>query len=178
MKTMVKKAIMVLLCFSFSFSLFSEPDSLNLTNSDVQNWIKNLQPIVEEVNELKAYTYFFGIGQITASDAQKNDVIKILHKYGIRGANCIEKFNMMALGSFIIGLEEAFLKENNSKDYSLLRSYSKDVAGNYEKLNPSYAALQQLQQKLEDIDWDNDSEELDQALEELKGIFWSSLLDE
>ncbi len=177
MKTMFKKAVMILLCFSFSLSLFSEPDSLNLTNSDVQNWLKNLQPIVEEVNELKAYTYFFGIGQITAPDTQKDDVIKILHKYGIRGANCIEKFNMMALGSFVISLEKGILKEINAKDYSLLRSYSKDVAENYEKLNPSYAALQQLQQEwnkafkeLEDIDWNT---ELEQALKELEDIDWS-----
>ena len=78
---------------------------------------------------------------------------------------------MMALGSFIISLEETFLKENNSKDYSLLHSYSKDISENYEKLNPSYAALQQLQQKWESLDWNT---EWEQALKELEDIDWDA----
>ena len=64
MKTMFKKAIMVLLCFSFSLSLFSEPDSLNLTNSDVQN---------DDLGNYRLYS-----NKETGYDALINDDAKLL----------------------------------------------------------------------------------------------------
>ena len=96
----------------------------------------------------------------------------------------IEKFNMMAQGGFIIGLEESILKEINSKDYSTLHSYSKDVVENYEKLNPAYAKLQKIKEEIENTDWDAEWEKALKELEdfdwekELEDIDWDSLLDD
>lgn len=143
MKSVFKKIVLFTLCFSLAFVLFAEPKSTGITDSDVKNYAKNFDSIQKELDKLGVLTDDNGI-QATAK--QKADIDKILQKYGITGANCIEKFGMISacatvlVGESEIDAESAAMMKSfgmdplaelkkyvNSKDYGVVEANSKAV---------------------------------------------------
>ncbi|MBP5752491.1 MAG: hypothetical protein J6W60_06505 [Treponema sp.] len=152
MRMFTKKMIAVLLCLSMGMVLFAEPKSTGVTDSDVKNWAKNLNSIAGELSKMDVWD-----GEtINASAKQKNDVVKVLQKYGISGSNCIEKFSMISKSASVVIAESeideqsaallkkmgmdpfAELKKDiNSKDYAVVKSNSKAVVKAWENLDLS-----------------------------------------
>ena len=149
MTKLLKRFVIFLMCFSLVASLFAETASTGVTDSDVKNWTKNIIPMMGELNELGVWD-----GEsISATAKQKASVEGILHKYGISGSNCIDKFVMITNCAVIVITESeldaesialfkslgmdpmAELKKNiNSKDYAVVESNSKAVIVAYNKI--------------------------------------------
>ena len=152
MKNIFKKIVIVGVFMALTASLFAEPASTGLTDSDVKNWAKNLNTIVKELQALGVWTN----DSINASAKQKNAVDAVLQKNGISGANCIDKFGMISsCAAVVIAASEldaqsaallkamgmdpmAELKKNcNSKDYAVVEANSKAVIKAYNNLDTS-----------------------------------------
>ncbi len=152
MKNIFKKIVFASLFIALTASLFAEPASAGITDSDVKNWAKNLNPMVKELQALGVWTN----DSINATAKQKANVDDVLHKYGISGTNCIEKFGMITSCAIVIiaandidpesaALLKAFgmdpladLKKNcNSKDYAVVEANSKAVVKAYNNLDTS-----------------------------------------
>ena len=152
MKNIFKKIVIVGVFMALTASLFAEPASAGITDSDVKNWAKNLNPMVKELQALGVWTN----DSINATAKQKANVDDVLHKYGISGTNCIEKFGMITSCAVVViaandldpesaALLKAFgmdpladLKKNcNSKDYAVVEANSKAVVNAYNNLDTS-----------------------------------------
>lgn len=152
MKNLFKKFVAVGLLVLFASSMFAEPASTGITDSDVKNWAKNLNPIVNELNKLGLWND----DSINATAKQKSSADAVLNKYGISGSNCIEKFGMISgcavvlvsaseLDAQSIAILKAMgmdpleeLKKNvNSKDYAVVEANSKAVVKAYQNLDTS-----------------------------------------
>ena len=152
MNKLSKRFVIFLMCFSFAACLFAEPASTGITDSDVKNWAKNLNPMVKELQALGVWTN----DSINATAKQKANVDDVLHKYGISGSNCIDKFGMITSCAVVViaandidpesaALLKAFgmdpladLKKNcNSKDYAVVEANSKAVVNAYNNLDTS-----------------------------------------
>ena len=152
MKTFFKKLVTVTVCLSLAMSLFAEPASTGITDSDVKNYAKNINSIAKELNALGAWTN----DSINATAKQKNSVDAVLNKYGISGSNCIEKFSMITSCAVVLVAESeldeqsitllksigmdptAELRKNvNSKDYNVVKANSKAVVQAYNNLDTS-----------------------------------------
>lgn len=152
MNKLLKRFVIFLMCFSLAASLFAEPASTGLTDSDVKNWAKNLNSIVKEMNALGVWTG----DSINATAKQKSNVDAVLNKYGISGSNCIDKFGMITTCAIVVvaandldaqsaallqamGMDPfAELKKNcNSKDLAVVEANSKAVAKAYNNLDTS-----------------------------------------
>ena len=89
----MKKIFLALISLIMAFSLFAQNvKSVGLSDSDVKNWAKNLNPIVKELQALGVWTN----DSINASANQKSKIDGVLNKYGISGSNCIEKFGVIS----------------------------------------------------------------------------------
>ncbi|MBO7638470.1 MAG: hypothetical protein J6S91_05790 [Treponema sp.] len=152
MRMFAKKMIAVLLCLSMGMVLFAEPKSTGVTDSDVKNWAKNLNSIAGELSKMDVWD-----GEtINASAKQKNDVVKVLQKYGISGSNCIDKFGMISKSAVVVIAESeidaqsaallksmgmdpfADLKKDiNSKDYAVVKANSTAVLNAWTNLDLS-----------------------------------------
>ncbi len=152
MKNIFKKIVFASLFIALTASLFAEPASTGITDSDVKNWAKNLNPMVKELQALGVWTN----DSINATVKQKANVDNVLHKYGISGSNCIDKFGMITSCAVVViaandidpesaALLKAFgmdpladLKKNcNSKDYAVVEANSKAVVSAYNNLDTS-----------------------------------------
>ena len=152
MKNLLKRFVVFLMCFTLVASLFAEPASTGVTDSDVKNWAKNLNSIVKELQTLGVWSG----DSINATASQKNKVDSVLNKYGISGSNCIDKFGMITTCAIVVvaaseldaqsaallkamGMDPmAELKKNcNSKDYAVVEANSKAVAKAYQNLDTS-----------------------------------------
>lgn len=152
MKNIFKKIVFASLFIALTTSLFAEPASTGITDSDVKNWAKNLNPMVKELQALGVWTN----DSINATVKQKANVDNVLHKYGISGSNCIDKFGMITSCAVVViaandidpesaALLKAFgmdpladLKKNcNSKDYAVVEANSKAVVSAYNNLDTS-----------------------------------------
>ena len=152
MKNIFKKIVFASLFIALTTSLFAEPASTGITDSDVKNWAKNLNPMVKELQALGVWTN----DSINATAKQKANVDDVLHKYGISGSNCIDKFGMITSCAVVViaandidpesaALLKAFgmdpladLKKNcNSKDYAVVEANSKAVVNAYNNLDTS-----------------------------------------
>lgn len=152
MNKLSKRFVIFLMCFSLVASLFAEPASTGLTDSDVKNWAKNLNTIVKELQALGVWTD----ETINATAKQKNAVDAVLQKNGISGANCIDKFGMISsCAAVVIAASELdaqsaallkamgmdpmaeFKKNVNSKDYAVVEANSKAVVNAYNNLDTS-----------------------------------------
>ena len=152
MKNLFKKFVAIGLLVLFASSMFAEPASTGITDSDVKNWAKNLNPIVNELNKLGLWND----DSINATAKQKSSADAVLNKYGISGSNCIEKFGMISgcavvlvsaseLDAQSIAILKAMgmdpleeLKKNvNSKDYAVVEANSKAVVKAYQNLDTS-----------------------------------------
>ena len=152
MKNIFKKIVIVGVFMALTASLFAEPASAGITDSDVKNWAKNLNPMVKELQTLGVWTN----DSINATAKQKANVDDVLHKYGISGSNCIDKFGMITSCAVVViaandidpesaALLKAFgmdpladLKKNcNSKDYAVVEANSKAVVNAYNNLDTS-----------------------------------------
>ena len=152
MKNIFKKIVFASLFIALTASLFAEPASTGITDSDVKNWAKNLNPMVKELQALGVWTN----DSINATAKQKANVDDVLHKYGISGSNCIDKFGMITSCAVVViaandidpesaALLKAFgmdpladLKKNcNSKDYAVVEANSKAVVNAYNNLDTS-----------------------------------------
>ena len=152
MKNIFKKIVFASLFISLTASLFAEPASTGLTDSDVKNWAKNLNPMVKELQALGVWTD----ETINATAKQKNAVDAVLQKNGISGANCIDKFGMISSCAVVViaaseldaqsaallkamGMDPMaeFKKNVNSKDYAVVEANSKAVIKAYNNLDTS-----------------------------------------
>ena len=152
MRSILKKISTILMCAVLVSVLFAEPASTGITDSDVKNWAKNLNPMVKELQALGVWTN----DSINATAKQKANVDDVLHKYGISGSNCIDKFGMITSCAVVViaandidpesaALLKAFgmdpladLKKNcNSKDYAVVEANSKAVVNAYNNLDTS-----------------------------------------
>ena len=152
MKNIFKKIVIAGVFMAFVAALFAEPKSTGITDSDVKNWAKNLNPIVKELQALGAWSG----DSINATAKQKTNVDAVLNKYGISGSNCIDKFGMITTCAIVVvaandldpesaALLKAFgmdpladLKKNcNSKDYAVVEANSKAVVKAYNNLDTS-----------------------------------------
>jgi cytochrome c556 len=130
MKSVFKKIVLFTLCFSLAFVLFAEPKSTGITDSDVKNYAKNFDSIQKELDKLGVLTDDNGI-QATAK--QKADIDKILQKYGITGANCIEKFGMIsACATVLVGESEL-----DAESIALMKSFGMDPMAELKKYTNS-----------------------------------------
>ena len=108
--------------------------------------------MVKELQALGVWTN----DSINATAKQKANVDDVLHKYGISGSNCIDKFGMITSCAVVViaandidpesaALLKAFgmdpladLKKNcNSKDYAVVEANSKAVVNAYNNLDTS-----------------------------------------
>lgn len=139
----MKKLFSLLLSLIMVFGLYAQnAKSAGITDSDVKNWAKNLNPIVRELQALGVWSN----DSINASPKQKASVDGVLNKYGISGSNCIEKFGTISSCAVAVcaaseidaqsaamlkamGMDPmAELKKNlNSKDYAVVEANSKAV---------------------------------------------------
>ena len=152
MKNIFKKIVIVGVFMALTASLFAEPASTGLTDSDVKNWAKNLNPMVKELQALGVWTD----ETINATAKQKNAVDAVLQKNGISGANCIDKFGMISSCAVVViaaseldaqsaallkamGMDPMaeFKKNVNSKDYAVVEANSKAVIKAYNNLDTS-----------------------------------------
>ncbi|MBO7584000.1 MAG: hypothetical protein J6T20_09435 [Treponema sp.] len=130
MKNTFKKLILFTLCFSLALAMFAEPKSTGITDSDVKNYAKNFDSIQKELDKLGVLTDDNGI-QATAK--QKADIDKILQKYGITGANCIEKFGMIsACATVLVGESEL-----DAESIALMKSFGMDPMAELKKYTNS-----------------------------------------
>ena len=149
----MKKIFLALISLIMTFSLYAQNvKSVGLTDSDVKNWAKNLNPIVKELQVLGVWTN----DSINASANQKSKVDDVLNKYGISGSNCIEKFGVISECAVVVvaaseldaqsaallkamGMDPlAELKKNiNSKDYAVVEANAKAVIEAYNNLDTS-----------------------------------------
>ena len=149
----MKKIFLALISLIMAFSLFAQNvKSVGLSDSDVKNWAKNLNPIVKELQALGVWTK----DSINASANQKSKVDDVLNKYGISGSNCIEKFGVISECAVVViaaseldaqstallkamGMDPmAELKKNiNSKDYAVVEANAKAVIKAYNNLDTS-----------------------------------------
>ena len=152
MNKLSKRFVIFLMCFSLVASLFAEPASTGITDSDVKNWAKSLNTIVKELQALGVWTD----ETINATVKQKNAVDAVLQKNGISGANCIDKFGMISsCAAVVIAASEVdaqsaallkamgmdpvaeFKKNCNSKDYAVVEANAKAVIKAYNNLDTS-----------------------------------------
>ena len=152
MKTFFRKLVTLIVCMGLAVSLFAEPASTGITDSDVKNYAKNINSIAKELNALGAWSN----DSINATAKQKNSVDAVLNKYGISGSNCIEKFSMITGCAVVLVAESeldeqsitllkslgmdptAELKKNiNSKDYNVVKANSAAVVKAYNNLDTS-----------------------------------------
>ena len=152
MKTFFRKLVTLIVCMGLAVSLFAEPASTGITDSDVKNYAKNINSITKELNALGAWTN----DSINATAKQKNSVDAVLNKYGISGSNCIEKFSMITSCAVVLVAESeldaqsaallqslgmdpmAEIKKNvNSKDYNVVKANSAAVIKAYNNLDTS-----------------------------------------
>ena len=149
----MKKIFLALISLIMAFSLYAQNvKSVGLSDSDVKNWAKNLNPIVKELQALGVWTN----DSINASANQKSKVDDVLNKYGISGSNCIEKFGVISECAVVVvaaneldaqsaallkamGMDPlAELKKNiNSKDYAVVEANAKAVIKAYNNLDTS-----------------------------------------
>ena len=150
MRNMFKKIAAIFMCAAMVSALFAEPASTGISDSDVKNWAKNLNPIVKELQTLGVWDG----DSINATAGQKSKVDAVLNKYGISGANCMDKFGMITSCAIVViaadGLDAqsaallksmgmdplAELKKNvNSKDLTIVEANSKAVVNAYNNLD-------------------------------------------
>ena len=149
----MKKIFSLVVSLLMVFSLYAQNvKSVGLTDSDVKNWAKNLNPIVKEIQAIGVWTN----DSINASANQKSKVDDVLNKYGISGSNCIEKFGVISeCAAVVVAASEldaqsaallkamgmdplAELKKNiNSKDYAVVEANAKAVIKAYNNLDTS-----------------------------------------
>ena len=149
----MKKIFLALISLIMAFSLYAQNvKSVGLSDSDVKNWAKNLNPIVKELQALGVWTN----DSINASANQKSKIDGVLNKYGISGSNCIEKFGVISECAVVVvaaseldaqsaallkamGMDPlAELKKNiNSKDYAVVEANAKAVIEAYNNLDTS-----------------------------------------
>ncbi len=149
----MKKLFSLLLSLIMVSGLYAQnAKSAGITDSDVKNWTKNLNPIVRELQALGVWSN----DSINASQKQKASVDGVLNKYGISGSNCIEKFGAISSCAVAVcaaseidaqsaamlkamGMDPtAELKKNlNSKDYAVVEANSKAVVKAYKNLDTS-----------------------------------------
>ena len=149
----MKKIFSLVVSLLMVFSLYAQNvKSVGLSDSDVKNWAKNLNPIVKELQALGVWTN----DSINASANQKSKVDDVLNKYGISGSNCIEKFGVISECAVVVvaaseldaqsaallkamGMDPlAELKKNiNSKDYAVVEANAKAVIEAYNNLDTS-----------------------------------------
>ena len=149
----MKKIFSLVISLLMVFSLYAQNvKSVGLSDSDVKNWAKNLNPIVKELQSLGVWTN----DSINASANQKSKVDDVLNKYGISGSNCIEKFGAISECAVVVvaaseldaqsaallkamGMDPlAELKKNiNSKDYAVVEANAKAVIEAYNNLDTS-----------------------------------------
>lgn len=141
MKTF-KKFLVLLLCFGMTSLIFAEPASTGITSGDVKNWVANFSAILNEVEQLG----YNEKGNGSAKEAVA--ATAVLNKYGISGANAIEKYGMLnTCGAILVAEQElnsdpdavaamkmmgidplAKLKVNvNSKDFAVVQAQSAAV---------------------------------------------------
>ena len=149
----MKKIFLALISLLMAFSLYAQNSKpVGLSDSDVKNWAKNLNPIVKELQALGVWTN----DSINASANQKSKIDGVLNKYGISGSNCIEKFGVISECAVVVvaaseldaqsaallkamGMDPlAELKKNiNSKDYAVVEANAKAVIEAYNNLDTS-----------------------------------------
>ena len=149
----MKKIFSLVVSLLMAFSLYAQNvKSVGLSDSDVKNWAKNLNPIVKELQAIGVWTN----DSINASANQKSKVYDVLNKYGISGSNCIEKFGVISECAVVVvaaseldaqsaallkamGMDPlAELKKNiNSKDYAVVEANAKAVIEAYNNLDTS-----------------------------------------
>lgn len=149
----MKKIFSLVVSLLMIFSLYAQNvKSVGLSDSDVKNWAKNLNPIVKELQALGVWTN----DSINASANQKSKIDGVLNKYGISGSNCIEKFGVISECAVVVvaaseldaqsaallkamGMDPlAELKKNiNSKDYAVVEANAKAVIEAYNNLDTS-----------------------------------------
>ena len=149
----MKKIFSLVVSLIMAFSLYAQNvKSVGLSDSDVKNWAKNLNPIVKELQALGVWTN----DSINASANQKSKIDGVLNKYGISGSNCIEKFGVISECAVVVvaaseldaqsaallkamGMDPlAELKKNiNSKDYAVVEANAKAVIEAYNNLDTS-----------------------------------------
>lgn len=149
----MKKLFSLLLSLIMVSGLYAQnAKSAGITDSDVKNWAKNLNPIVSELQALGVWSN----DSINASPKQKASVDGVLNKYGISGSNCIEKFGTISSCAVAVcaaseidaqsaamlkamGMDPmAELKKNlNPKDYAVVEANSKAVVKAYNNLDSS-----------------------------------------
>lgn len=125
------KKFIALACVFFTISLlFAEPVCTNITDSDVQNFVKNYTAVVNAMEDVY-------------SEAEADTV---LQKYGISGPKRMDKYSVLGLGAAAVTAESeidpqsaALLKamgmdpvaqitgQINSKDYAVIKKYSKQL---------------------------------------------------
>ena len=125
MKTFFKKLVTVTVCLALAMSLFAEPASTGITDSDVKNYAKNINSIAKELNALGVWTN----NSINATAKQKNSVDAVLNKYGISGSNCIEKFSMITSCAVVLVAES----ELDEQSITLLKSLGMDPTAELKK---------------------------------------------
>ena len=167
MKMFAKRMLAVLLCLSMGIVLFAEPKSTGVTDSDVKNWSKNLNSIAAELSKMGVWDG----DSIDVSSKQKNDVVKVLQKYGISGSNCIEKFGMISKSATVVIAENeidaqsaallksmgmdpfADLKKDiNSKDYAVVKANSKAVVNAWNNLDLSAITAEMAEDAEDSLD--------------------------
>ena len=149
----MKKIFSLVISLLMVFSLYAQNSKpVGLSDSDVKNWAKNLNPIVKELQALGVWTN----DSINASANQKSKIDGVLNKYGISGSNCIEKFGVISECAVVVvaaseldaqsaallkamGMDPlAELKKNiNSKDYAVVEANAKAVIEAYNNLDTS-----------------------------------------
>ena len=171
MNKLLKRFFVFLMCISLVSSLFAEPASTGITDSDVKNWAKNLNSIVKELQTLGVWTG----DSINATVSQKNKVDSVLNKYGISGSNCMDKFGMITSCAIVVvaadGLDAqsaailkamgmdpmAELKKNcNSNDYAVVEANSKAVVNAYNNLDTSSIDYDTASNAAQDYAYGND----------------------
>ena len=125
MKTFFKKLVTVTVCLALAMSLFAEPASTGITDSDVKNYAKNINSIAKELNALGAWSN----NSINATAKQKISVDAVLNKYGISGSNCIEKFSMITSCAVVLVAES----EIDAQTAALLKAMGKDPTAELKK---------------------------------------------
>ncbi len=171
MNKLLKRFVVFLMCFTLVASLFAEPASTGITDSDVKNWAKNLNSIVKELQTLGVWSG----DSINATASQKNKVDGVLNKYGISGSNCMDKFGMITSCAIVViaaseldpqsaavlkamGMDPmAELKKNiNSKDYAVVEANSKAVIKAYNNLDTSSIDYDTASNAAQDYAYGND----------------------
>lgn len=135
------KKIISILSILFTVSvLFAEPKSTGLTDSDVSNFVKNYTEICQSM-------------EAVTSESKADS---ILSKYGISGPGRMEKYQTLAYGTAAVVAEQEidaesaallkslgmdplaqFTSNINSKDFALIKKYSKQLVAASNKFENS-----------------------------------------